>query len=92
MNEQQRVQAEADAVAIAERIKADLLRVMERYLEAMPETPKFARYAVLEAARAMMVMVLRHVLTEDDDRDTAHAICVAAVCTLDAIVTPTRLH
>lgn len=92
MNEQQRVQAEADAVRVAERIKTDLLAVAEQHLLAMGDTPRFARYAALEGARAMFGTLLRHVLAEDEDQATARAICACAVASLDTIVTPTHLH
>ncbi len=93
MNKQQRVQFEADAVAVAERIKADLLAVIDAHLRALSETSsaKFARFAALEGARAMMATLLTHVLAEDDNRET-RVICASSVSTLDAIVTPPRLH
>jgi hypothetical protein len=88
---------EEAARLLCEQIKSRLLGVLEMFSQELEDMPRFARYATLEATRATMATMLRHVLSEEmqvgqSAHEQAQAICAAAVATLDEIVTPHRLN
>jgi len=92
MTPQDQQRREQDAIAVAESIKEAMLLVADRALAAMAEQPQFGMFATLEAARATMGTLMRHVVATADDADRARGICEAAVVSLQEILTPIRRH